>query len=256
MKKYIINKSILFLSELPIYNHTHKKSNRIFWLWLQGEKKAPKIIKACLNSIKRNCQNHEIIIIKKSNMNKYIHIPPYILQKFEKKIISPIHFSDILRLELLLMYGGTWVDSTVLITKYSKIFFDHDLFFFKTNNNKQIVGSSWFITAEKENPILRTTLDLLYYFWAKNNKQYYYFLFHYLFKVSCDKYNNDFRNIPFYSNKPVHELQRNLFKPFDFLKYKYFTNLSSIHKLTRKRKPNRTKGLIYHHILEEYYEKY
>ena len=45
--------------------------------------------------------------------------------------MSPTHFSDLLRLELLIKYGGTWVDASVLITKYTKDYFNKDLFFFK-----------------------------------------------------------------------------------------------------------------------------
>jgi len=242
----------LFMKELPIYNHTHYKSNKIFWCWLQGTEKSPKLIRACLNSVKRNCKNHEIIIIRNENINKFVHIPPYILKKFQKNYIGFAHFADLLRLELLLKYGGTWIDSTVLITKYNHIFFKNDLFFFQQHKYPWYAGSNWFISAEKESPILRTTLDMLYEFWARNNKIWHYFLFHLFLKMACKKYMKDYKNIPLYSNRPPHLLKRILFKPFNILKYNHILKYTTVHKLTRKRTTNKIKGLVYHHILDKF----
>ena len=84
--------------------------------------------------------------------------------------------SDLLRLELLIRYGGTWIDASVLITEYDDSFFYKDLFFFKSREEYWFYGSSWFITAEKRSPILKTTLDLLYEFW-KHNYSLYNFIF-------------------------------------------------------------------------------
>lgn len=240
------------MKELPLYNHTHQYSNKIFWLWLQGEKNAPDLAKACLNSVRRNCKEHEIHIISEKNINKYIHIPPFIFKKFKNHFIRPAHFADLIRLELLLKYGGTWLDSSVLVTDYNKIFFNNDLFFFQTVNSKTIAGSNWFISSEKESPILRVTLDLLYHFWANNNYIIHYFLFHFFFKMACNKYIDDFRKIPFFSNKPVHQLQIELFQPFKKLRFKQIIGIASIHKLTNKLKTNITKGLNYHYILKKY----
>ena len=93
---------------------------------------------------------------------------------------------------------------------------------------------------------------MLYDFWARNNKICHYFLFHLFLKIVFDKYDKDYKNIPFYSSKPIHMMQKNLFLPFHKLKYKSIISNVSMHKLTRKRTTNKTKGLVYHHILEKY----
>ena len=121
--KYIKNKYKYFFDELPIYNHTHQYSNKIFWCWLQGEHNAPKLYKANLNALRRNCKNHDIIVITEKNMNQYINFPSFIINKLNKNFISKTHFCDILRLELLKKYGGTWIDASVLITQYDESFF-------------------------------------------------------------------------------------------------------------------------------------
>ena len=51
------------------------------------------------------------------------------MDKYKKGIFTRTHFSDILRLELLTKYGGTWIDASVLITKFDSRFYDNTLFF-------------------------------------------------------------------------------------------------------------------------------
>ena len=249
---YIRNLFKQYLLQLPNYTHTHEYSNIIFWCWLQGEIYAPKLTLSCLNSFKKNCKNHEIIIITAKNMLQYIHFPNYILQKYKKKIISKPHFADLLRLELLIKYGGSWADASLLLTKYDSNFFNKDLFFFQIFNKYWIAGSNWFITSEKKSPILKTTRDLLYEYWRKNNHAFNYFIFHMYFKMACDRYIYDYHKIKKYSNQSPHILQSVLFQPFRLKVYNQIILNVSIHKLTTKKKPKKKSGLIYHHIIKQY----
>ena len=223
-----------FINDIQIYNHTHIYSNNIFWCWLQGFNNAPELYKANFNTVKNYCVNHNIIIINQTNFYKYVKFPHFILEKYNKKIIDNTHFSDLLRLELLIKYGGTWIDASVLITKYNETFFKKDLFFFKTVNDTRISGSNWFITAEKESPVLKTTRDLIYEYWRKENYLYDYFIFHLLFKYAYQKYIFDYYQMPYFSNIPVHFLQKYLLNKFNYTLYSNILNISSIHKLTKR----------------------
>lgn len=246
------NRYDFILQNLPSYNHTHIYNNTIFWCWLQGKIDKP-ILNACLNSIKRNIKGNLIItIINKKNINQYVHFPRYILQKFNNHSISNAHFSDLLRLELLIKYGGTWIDATIFMTKYNKDFFRKDLFLFQKISKKYKIFSNWFITSEKNNPILRILLNLLYEYWRINNKITNYFIFHHFLSILYVKYNKEFNKMPIYSRNLGHLMQRYLFRPFNKLLYNKIINKISIHKLTYKFKNNTTKGLFYHHILQEY----
>ena len=151
------------LNDLPIYEHTHQTNKTIFWCWLQGVKEAPKLYLSNLNSLIMNCKDYNIIIINETNMLDYIKFPNYIIEKYKKGYMTPTHFSDLLRLELLIKYGGTWSDASVLVTECTKDYFAKDLFFFQNRSDFGCVGSSWFITSEKGSPVLRTTRDLLKY---------------------------------------------------------------------------------------------
>ena len=197
-----------------------------------------------------------MIIINETNINEYVNIPNYIMDKYKKGIFTPTHFSDLLRLELLNTYGGTWIDASVLITKYEPRFYDNILFFFGSKKDDGCVGSSWFITSEKGSPILRTTLDLLYEYWKKNDKLYNYFLLHLFIKMACDKYKNDYNKVLFISNRPPHLLRDNLRFTFNKDWYNIILEKSSVHKLTIHIKDDEFRNNTYYsHIIDEYYPK-
>ena len=240
-------------NDLPTYQHTHQTNKTIFWCWFQGIKKAPKLYLSNLNSVIMNCKDFNIIIINETNMFKYIKFPSYIIEKYKKKYMTPTHFSDLLRLELLIKYGGTWVDASVLITKYTKEYFNKDLFFFQMKRYG-CAGSSWFITSEKGNPILRTTRDLLYEYWRVNFSLYNYFTLHLFFKMSCEIYPQDLKNIPYVSNRQPHILQLRLRKKFSKEEYNKIINITTVHKLSI-RISHIQNNSFYHHIIKEYYNK-
>lgn len=82
--------------------------------WLQGWENAPDLAKACLASWKRNLDGVEIVELDEENYTQWVRLPEYIVGKYRKGRIPAAMFSDLLRLELLVEYGGVWIDSTVL----------------------------------------------------------------------------------------------------------------------------------------------
>ena len=93
-----------YINNIQFYKHTHIYSDNIYWCWFKGIENAPKLYQATFNSVKNivNCNNHNLIIINQTNMNHYVRFPSYILEKYEKKLITDTHFSNFLRLELLI----------------------------------------------------------------------------------------------------------------------------------------------------------
>jgi len=238
-----------YMSKIQFYQHTHIYSDNIYWCWFQGIENAPKLYQATFNSVKNNCNNHNIIIINQTNIDQYVKFPSYILEKYEKKYFSDTHFSDLLRLELLIKYGGTWIDASVLITKYEDRFFKKDLFFFNL--------SSWFITSEKDSPVLKTTRDLLYEYWRRENDLCYYFLFHEFFLIAFNRYKEDYFDMPDISNTPEHYLQNYLMKPMNIKEYLNLVKNISVHKLNIKfiNKNFKSKDSYLNYIFDEYLGK-
>lgn len=243
---YIKRKYLKDIKKMKVIKGSSKNSNKVWWCWLQGENNCPKLQKICLNSLKKELKDRDIVVISKDNMYDYISFPNYIIEKYEKGIISNTHFSDLLRLELLIKYGGTWIDSSVLCTNYNHDFFDKPLFVYKNCNNiwyanrskfnqEPMIADNWFITSEIGNPILIAVRDLLYKYWKDHNYLVDYFIFHYFFTlVVLYKYNDLFNSIPTIPHVIPHLLQNEYFNKYNEIEINHILNQSSFHKMTNK----------------------
>ena len=252
---YLEKKYKKFLNKLEIYKNSNEFSNKVWWCWLQGEENAPDLNKACLNSLRENLKDREIIIITEENYSQYIELPEYIISKYKKGLITKTHFSDILRIELLVKFGGTWIDSSVLCTSYDSAYFDKNLFVYQNwkRGDEAILISNWFITAEKHNPILLTTRDLLYEYWRKNDFVIHYFIFHFFFTISAKKYEEQWNAISRFSNIPPHILQFELFDKYSEERFNQIAKMSSFHKLNQKLDFNKASPESnYYYIINKY----
>lgn len=88
----------------------------IFVCWLQGEEAMPPVVKACYASIKRFAQNHPVVLITSENLSQWVAIPEHILRKVSEGKITPTHFSDIIRVNLLAKYNAIWLDASIYLT--------------------------------------------------------------------------------------------------------------------------------------------
>lgn len=118
-KDFIRKKIIPNINFSHIYNDKKPETtSKIIWvMWWQGEKRAPELVKKCIQSIKDNANGRKIIFIDQYSYKIYCDIPNCIIRKFRENKISITHFSDILRCYLLAKYGGIWIDATVYITR-------------------------------------------------------------------------------------------------------------------------------------------
>lgn len=236
--------------------------DRKIWVcWFQGLENAPPIVKRCVTSLKDNICKREIVIITKENYSKYVKIPDYIIYKHKKGIIGRTHFSDILRLELLIKYGGTWIDSTVLATTKNipQFMLDDDLFIFRTLkpglDGHAIRISNWFITSKPHNEILELTLHLLYLYWEKNNSLIDYYIFHMFFELAIEAYPEQWKKVVPMSNEISHVLLLRLFEEYDAKIFDNIVNQVCFHKLTYKiSNENINKKNTYYHYLMKIYK--
>lgn len=126
----------------------------IIWiLWFQGESQAPYLVKKCIKSWKDKNPDWDVIVLDRDSLEEYIDI-----SDIPKDLPMP-QLSDVVRLRLLNKYGGVWADSTTYCrlplntwlpkNQENKL----DLFLF-TNSNWHVGISSWFISSERNEPIL------------------------------------------------------------------------------------------------------
>lgn len=119
ISKYLRGKYRQFIKNtVPIQKKIIEGGKDPIWVcWWQGEKMMPIVPKVCIKKIRENLNNNQcLIIIDKTNYNKYINIPRYIVDNVNRGNISITNFSDILRFGLLSTYGGLWIDATCYVT--------------------------------------------------------------------------------------------------------------------------------------------
>lgn len=126
MKYELIKKKLLIdqidiiekYKNIDICLNSIEKNCKIWCFWWQGyNNDTPAYVKMCINSIKANNPEHEVIIITKDNIKEYVDFPDFYYTKLENGVISLTHFSDLLRVELLAKYGGIWIDSAFYLTR-------------------------------------------------------------------------------------------------------------------------------------------
>ena len=224
------------------FNLEHTSSDKVWICWFQGIENAPEIVKACYESAKKNLSDKEIVLLTKENLLDYVQFPDFILDKWEKGIITHTHMTDLLRLELLINHGGMWMDATVFCSREEKdipeYYFNSDLFVYQNlkpgRDGHSHLVSSWLMTAKTNNKILMATRHLCYEYWKKNTKMVDYFLLHDFFSIVLEYYEKEWKEIMPCSNTTPHILLLRLFDKYNDDMYREILAQTPFHKLSYK----------------------
>ena len=239
----------------------HKRNKIIWFCWLQGIENAPEVVKACYNSLTRHT-GYSLKVIDEKNWREYIDLPDYIIRRREKKQIPPAHFSDLLRLELLIKYGGTWIDSTVLCTGVNNDnenanvnYLDTDLFMFQyTQPGSSEWGGigNWFISACADNPVLTVLREMLLAYWRDYDCVLDYYIFHLFFSMLREVFPQEIAAMPYAYAPRSLALVHHWGEPFDEAKWQRLTEHVCFHKLTymKDKVPAKVEGSYYEYILK------
>lgn len=213
---------------------------KIWFCWFQGIENAPEIVNRCYLSLKNNITDREIVVITENNYKDFVTFPVEIQNKIDMKIIKGAHMSDLLRLELLQNYGGTWIDATVFCTSNNipTYMLDSELFLFqclKPGKDGQPTSiSNWFITAKPNQKFIYMMRELLYMYWKKNDEVVDYFIFHDFFQILIDKYPEEWNKVVPFSNSVPHILLLRLFEKYNKEIWEAVAGMTPFHKLTYK----------------------
>ena len=229
-------------------NLTHETNRTIWIFWWQGLENAPNLVKVCFNSVKKNLgSDWDIIVLTENNYTEYVNFPTHIIEKFKSGVITITHLSDLLRLELLIKYGGLWLDATVFCSGRGIpiSIIESDFFTFRTQkpgaDGKATPLSSWLMYAKTNNQLLIATKKLLYKYWEKNKSMMDYFLLHHFLSIVCDRNPNITNKIPPFCNSIPHILQLHLFDEYNETYWNDLKRMTCFHKLTYKLDPNKCK---------------
>ena len=219
----------------------HDRSRIIWFCWLQGLEQAPALVRVCHDSLKRHLPGWEIKVIDGGNWRDFVELPGYVVRKWEKGRIPAANFSDLLRLELLIRYGGTWVDATVLCTGEPasgiplSTYLDADLFLFQytpEGTTKGIRISNWYITSCTNHPVLMAVREMLYAYWKDYDCTIDYYMFHLFFEMVAREYPEQIAAMPYGSSQRSIALGRHWNEPFKQEQWDRLVRRVAFHKLS------------------------
>ena len=247
------------LAEKYDANLGHEKNEVVWFCWLQGLESAPELVKACLASQQRWVRGKRFVVITVENYRDYVTFPADIVRKHDKGIIPDAHFTDLIRLELLITYGGTWIDSTVLCTSgdYPDSIMDCDLFMFQYRSKKAGFSgiSNWLISAYSQNMLLMILRDMLIQYWRDYDCVMDYYVFHLFFGMIAKKFPEEIEAMPKMNSVRAIQMALWLEKAYDPQKMEQFLAMSSFHKLDYRKSNRFTKDkepTFYSYIIEHF----
>ena len=216
----------------------HGKDDTIWICWFQGMGNAPPIVQACYRSVCRAMEGkRKIVVITRENYAQYAEFPAFITERFEKGVISPALFSDLLRTELLIRHGGTWIDATVFLSgEVPEYMLDRDLFLFRIAGPDVVPQAtrmeSWFLSACRNEKILLLAQKLLYLYLQKQKRLADYWIWYDFMELAIERFSAEWDKVPPAVRGPCDLLQNMLFKPFRKDFWDAVTTNSPVHKLT------------------------
>ena len=237
----------------------------VIWIyWRQGYDQAPPLVQKCIMSARQYAGKYRVVLLDETNRKDYVRFPDYIERKHDEQIIKEALFSDLLRISLLIHYGGIWCDATCLWTaELPEIIENSDFFMFSESqmmaNITPIVGSNWLIKAEKSNVILIKTRNCLFNYWYRHNFLPHYFIFHLVLSLLVkedEEAKKVWNSMPYICNMNPHVMQFSFHKPYTKSSFESIVAQCFVHKLTYKFDPSILENdidgkTVLHYILEE-----
>lgn len=155
------------------------RSELVFTYWAQGVDAAPPVVRASINSWKREI-GAQLVVLTESELDYWIRFDTSMHDRLPAR---SARFSDVLRTELLAKYGGTWVDATTFPTESYKAFS-------QTTEGTNIFApryqgaaiSSWYLKASSDGALIHRLNAALRVYWRHHKKAIGYFMFHFMFE--------------------------------------------------------------------------
>lgn len=199
---------LYYNNELKNFSLQPKKEfhdEKIIWqYWGQGidSPDLPDAVQLYFKSVDKYCTDYKIVRLDDSNIHEYLDFPEFVWDKKTYPNFKPAFFADLLRLALLDVYGGIWLDATIYLTaplpdmlQNSDFFmyqrsvdadnkqqwynFNSDYFNWQCQHKVNLLNSVIF--ARKNNIVIHTCLDLMLNFWQTQEDIPHYFFFQILF---------------------------------------------------------------------------
>lgn len=172
---------------------THVENAPIWVCWWTGEETAPPLVQKCISSIRANAGNHPVHIVTENNYTEYLLVPDYMLKKVNEKKMGLAHLSDYIRVSLLALFGGLWLDATIYCSQtIPEEYFLMPVFTCKSPkvSSRYISELQWttFVLGGWKGNILYHYLKAAFeVYWKKNDTAIDYLFFDYLIKLAKEQ---------------------------------------------------------------------
>lgn len=174
-----------------------------YWGQLNDGSPLPAIVQRCFDSVDKYKGDYQVIRLNDNNISEYLDFPDFVWKTENEAKFSKVFFSDLLRLSLLHVYGGVWLDATILLTaSLPEEFSNQDYFVFQRSDAEPYKSFwagphtsywSWdprykvkmlnsIIFAKKESVVIATMVDLILHYWRTQDKIINYFFFQILYE--------------------------------------------------------------------------
>lgn len=252
-----------FPERLPGLSEPVAGNEIVAWTcWWQGLEEAPEIVKACMESQRRNLpEGVKHIVITAENYQQYITLPAYIMEKVESGDIGLPHLADIIRVNLLYNYGGFWMDAEVLVLEpMPEDILEYPIYTRNLPETQYYADAMWTISFMYVKPgsrLFRFLSESFFYYFSVHDRLKYYFTLDYMIAIACHVFpevGEQFKAVP-YNNDKAYELEKHLMEKFDQKNYDSYIQGTYIQFLSHKLNWDGKKGAgdtIYEHILKEY----
>ena len=159
------------MEPIEIQNYMNGVPKKIWFFWYQGFVESPALVKMCFNSWKIKNPDYQIEFLDKDSVQNFIKIPEHI--SLSRNDITFQKYANFIRLQLLLEYGGVWIDADIYCFKSLQTWLNDSQLksgvFMYSNTFPDRLIANWFIAATQNNYLIQRWLET-YSLYFKNNK--------------------------------------------------------------------------------------
>lgn len=245
--------------KLPKHHVLPRKAldtDKIIWqYWGQGfqDGNIPEIVSLCTASIDQHKGNYTVIRLDDASVKEYLDMPAFVWEKLDNVSgFNRTFFSDLLRVALLKVYGGVWLDATIFLSGSLPPYLEqHEYFLYQRDPYEQYkrywestYAYYWgwhsdfkvqvlnsIIFAQKGSEMMTVLLELILYYWHTQDKIVDYFFFQILYQELVTGKLLD-KRCPIISDTIPHLLQSKLNGGCGFISYEEVFAKGNIHKMS------------------------
>lgn len=227
------------------------RTDLIYCFWSQGFDDAPDVVRFCHRRLLER-SSREVLSLDSESMAKLVQLPAFI---DDRPRIRHAHRAGLLRLELLLQSGGSWIDADCLVM--SDVGEELDRLrqgagFFAFDKWRTTLRN-WIMSARPDHYLLRMQRAALHHYWRLHNKPMDYLAFHYIWEaltILDDRFGREWAATPRPAYTGVSKASLNL--PCDDATLEARLSKSFVHKLDYRRPPVVHPDSLLEKILKQY----